>query len=213
MLQHDKNRAGGAVVLKHNPRDAPRTGFDFTGHMRRLCEDMAARLDQLRHIDMSRVAVSFAQTRRAGSQGMFASLTPLRFAGGQAHTVRRKRRWGIQRLYDPDGREMLYILTFYLPRYLDLPLGEKLTTALHELWHIGPDFDGDLRRLGARCYAHGSSQKRYDAHIAALSERWLSLNPPETLYGFLRLKFSDLLARHGRVFGRRVPAPKLVPLE
>ncbi len=194
-------------------RDPPPTGFDFTAHMRRLCDDMVARLEQLRHIDMSRVAVSFAQTRRTGSFGMFASLTPLRFAGGQMHTVRRKRRWGIQRVYAPDGREMLYILNFYLPRFLDLPFREKLTTTLHELWHIGPKFDGDLRRLGGRCFAHGSSQKRYDAHIEALLDRWLGLDPPDSLYSFLTLKFPALTARHGRVFGRRVPVPKLVPLD
>ena len=159
--------------------------------MRRLCDDMVARLDQLRHVDMSRVAVSFSQTRRAGSQGMYASLTPLRFAGGQMHTFRRKRRWGIQRLYDPDGREMLYILNFYLPRFLDLPFREKLATTLHELWHIGPKFDGDVRRLGGRCFAHGSSQKQYDAHIEALLDRWLALGPPESLYDFLRLNFRE----------------------
>ena len=124
---------------------------------------------------------------------MFASLTPLRFAGGQMHTVRRNRRWGIQRLYDPDGREMLYILNFYLPRFLDLPLPREADHVLHELWHIGPKFDGDLRRLGGRCFAHGSSQKQYDAHIEALLDRWLSLAPPESLYDFLRLNFRDLL--------------------
>ena len=196
--------------FRHHP---PQTGFDFTLHMRRLCEDMAARLDQLRHVDMSRVAVSFAQTRRAGSQGMFASLTPLRFAGGRMHVFRRKRRWGIQRLYDADGREMLYILDFYLPRFLDLPFREKLTTVLHELWHIGPKFDGDLRRLHGRCYAHGSSQKQYDAHAEALLDRWLSLGPPEPLYGFLRSNFHELVSTHGRVYGRKVPNPKLVPLD
>ena len=31
-------------------RDRP-TGFDFTLHMRRLCADMVARLDRLRHIE------------------------------------------------------------------------------------------------------------------------------------------------------------------
>jgi hypothetical protein len=194
-------------------RALPQAGFDFTLYTRRLCDDMVARLDQLRHVDMSRVAVSFAQTRRAGSQGMFASLTPLRFADGQMHTFRRKRRWGIQRLYDPDGREMLYILNFYLPRFLDLPFREKLTTVLHELWHIGPKFDGDVRRLGDRCFAHGASQKQYDAHIEVLVDRWLALGPPESLYAFLRLGFRELAARHGRVFGRKVPSPKLVPLD
>lgn len=200
------------ATMKRFRHDPPPTGFDFTSHVRRLCEDMTTRLDQLKHIDMSRVAVSFSQTRRAGAQGMFASLTPLRFADGQMHMFRRKRRWGIQRLYSPDGREMLYILNFYLPRFLDLPLREKLTTVVHELWHIGPKFDGDVRRLGNRCYAHGSSQKQYDAHVEALLDRWLSRDPPGALYDFLRLGFRDLTTRHGRVYGRKVPAPKLVPL-
>jgi hypothetical protein len=144
---------------------------------------------------------------------MFASLTPLRFADGQMHVLRRKRRWGIQRLFDSHGREMLYILNFYLPRFLDLPFREKLTTTLHELWHIGPKFDGDVRRLGGRCFAHGPSQKKYDAQIEMLLDRWLGLNPPESLYTFLRLKFHDLVKHHGRVCGRRVPVPKLVPLD
>jgi predicted metallopeptidase len=194
-------------------RDSAKPGLDFTLHIRRLCEDMVARVEPLRHIDMSRVAVSFSQTKRSGNLGMYASLTPLRFAGGQLHMVRRKRRWGIQRLYAPDGREMLYILTFYLPRFLELPFREKLTTTLHELWHVGPKFDGDVRRLGRRCYAHGSSQKAYDARIETLLDRWLSLDPPALLCDFLRPSFRELIARHGRVFGRKIPAPKLVSLD
>jgi predicted metallopeptidase len=194
-------------------RDAAKPGFDFTLHIRRLCEDMVTRVEQLRHIDMSRIAVSFSQTKRSGNLGIYASLTPLRFADGQLHMFRRKRRWGIQRLYAPDGREMLYILNFYLPRFLELPFREKLATTLHELWHVGPKFDGDVRRLGNRCYAHGSSKVAYDAHIEKLLDLWLSLNPPESLFDFLRPSFGELIARHGRVFGRKVPPPKLVPLD
>lgn len=190
----------------------PASGFDFTEHIRRLCDDMVVRVDSLRHIDMSRVAVSFAQTRRNGATGMFASMTPLRFAGGEIYTVRRNRRWTIQRVCSPEGREMLYVLNFYLPRFLDLPFREKLVTTLHELWHIGPKFDGDLRRLGGRCFAHGASQKKYDAQIELLVNRWLSLDPPESLYDFLRSNFRELVARHGRVFGRRVPTPKVMPV-
>jgi len=188
-------------------------GFDFTGHMRQLCADMVARLDALRHIEMARVAVSFSQTRKTGRYGMYASLTPLRFSGGQTETIRRGRRWGLQRLVGADGREMLYILNFYLPRFLDLPLEEKLSTTVHELWHIGPRFDGDLRRHGGRCFAHSPSQKRYDAYVGRLVDRWLSLSPPEPVYGFLRLSFQQLAARYGHVWGRRTPAPRLIPLE
>lgn len=188
-------------------------GLDFTAHMRRLCDDMAARLPELGHIDLGRIAFGFCQTRKAVRHGMYASLTPLRFAGGQTETIRRGRRWGIQRLKDGAGQEMLYILNFYLPRYLELGFSEKLTTVVHELWHISPQFDGDLRRFGGRCYAHSGSQKRYDAHAAALAQRWLAAGPAPVLYEFLHFSFRDLTARYGKIYGRKIPVPKLIPLD
>ncbi len=67
-------------------------GFDFTLHMRRLCDDTVTRLEELRHVDMARVAVSFCQARKATHHGMYASLTPMRFAGGRTDTFRNGRR-------------------------------------------------------------------------------------------------------------------------
>ena len=189
---------------------ARRLGFDFTGHMHRLCDDIVARVDSLRHIDMARVAVGYSQTRKASGHGMYASLTPMRFAGGRTHTIRRGQKWGVQRLHGADGREILYILNFYLPRFLDLPLREKLDTVVHELWHISPEFDGDTRRLGGRCHAHSSSQAKYDAQVAVLVERYLGGEPGGSAYEFLRYSFRELVARHGRVFGRKFPTPKLL---
>jgi predicted metallopeptidase len=183
-------------------------GFNFTLHIRRLCEDFIARLEPLRHIKLERVAICFSQTRTT-RQGRYATLTPLRFLDGKPHTIRRGRQWGISKVFDAAGREMLYILNFYLPRFLDLPLREKLTTVVHELWHIHPRFNGDVRRLGARHYAHGRSKKKYDADMERLVEQWLRLDPPEELYAFLRDDFRALSARHGRIFGRRFHAPKL----
>jgi predicted metallopeptidase len=184
-------------------------GFDFTFHLRRLCQDMVARVEELRHIDMGLVAVSSSQTRKPGDSGMYASLTPLRFSGGSREVVRRGRKWTIQRFVQ-GGREMLYILNFYLPRFLDLPRGEKLVTVAHELWHIGPQFDGDLRRFGGRFYAHSSSQRQFDAQVEHLVERWLERRPAGMCDDFLSLGFRELVARHGRVYGRRIPAPKLL---
>ncbi len=195
-----------------SPRGRSRAaGFDFTLHVRELCEDMTARLPELRHIDMARVAVAFSQTRKPVKHGMYASLTPLRFPGGRMEVVRRGRRWRIQRLVDEAGREMLYILRFYLPRFLDLDFEEKISTVVHELWHVSPRFDGDLRRFGGRCYAHSGSQKRYDALVDRLARRWLKLAPPEPLYEVLRHDFCGLMGVHGKILGHRIPAPKLIP--
>src|SRR4030095_10646232 len=115
-----------------------------TLRMRLLCADIVVRTPELSHIDLSRVALSFSQTRRGVSWGMYASLTPLRFQGGALTTRRRGRLYQVQRLIDGSGREMLYLLSFYLPRFMNLDFREKLITVFHELWHISPEFDGDL---------------------------------------------------------------------
>ena len=191
---------------------APAAGFDFTFHVRGLCDDMVCRLPELRHVDLTRVAVSFSQTRKPVNHGLYASLTPMRFAGARMHTIRRGRKWTVGRLYDESGREMLYILSFYLPRFLDLAFREKLTTVMHELWHIGPEFDGDVRRFNGRCYAHSGSQRNYDAHVSRLADQWLSLDPPLSVYEFLRHNFRDLVTRYGRIHGTKIPTPKLIPI-
>jgi predicted metallopeptidase len=96
---------------------------------------------------------------------------------------------------------------------LDLAFREKLDTVIHELWHVSPRFDGDLRRLGERKYAHGSSLKKYDAHVKTLVDEWLALDPPERLFAFLREDFRRLSARHGRVIGTRIHAPKMIRVD
>ncbi len=186
------------------------TGLNFTLHMRRLCTDMVHRIDELAHIDMFRVAVGFSQARKSTDYGMFASLTPMRFPGGKRYTIRRGEKWGVQQLEGPHGCEMLYILNFYLPRFLDIAsVREKLLTVLHELWHIGPKFDGDSRRFRGRCHAHTASQENYDARVEILLDRYMAAKPSESIYGFLRLNFQESSTRFGRVIGEKIPAPKL----
>lgn len=187
-------------------------GFDFTVAMRHLCRDMVYRLCELNHIDVDRVAFSLCQARRQSSFGIFASLTPLKFEAGAQQRVIRGRRYGTARLHDENGREFLYILSFYLPRFQNLSLEEKLSTVVHELWHISPRFDGDLRRHAGRCYAHGPSQREYDARMDALAQRWLAVDPPGHVYEFLTHDFAALVAEHGNVVGTRWQTPKLQPL-
>jgi hypothetical protein len=173
---------------------------------------MVLRLPELAHIDLNRVAIAFRQTRKPVRHGLFASLTPMRFEAGELTGVRRGQRYAVQRLFAEDGREMLYILNVYLPRLMDIEFREKLITILHELWHISPQFDGDLRRHAGRCHVHSHSQVQYDAEMGRLVDRWLASDPPAEIYDFLRLSFRKLLARHGGIRGMRIPQPKLIPL-
>jgi hypothetical protein len=139
-------------------------------------------------------------------------MTPMRFEEGSLTTRRRGRNYTVQRLYDASGRELLYILSIYLPRFQNHSLQEKIATIIHELWHISPQFDGDLRRFSGRCFAHGGSQKEYDRQVDEIAAHWWNSAPPPSVYEFLRLSFRDLEKQHGRVYGTKIRQPKLVPI-
>jgi hypothetical protein len=80
------------------------------------------------------------------------------------------------------------------------------------LYHVNPDFDGDLRRHEGRYTIHSHSQREYDAHMAHLARAYLAQNPDPVLHSFLRLGFAELEERHGAVVGIMVPRPKIIPL-
>ena len=185
--------------------------FDFCGHVRRLCADIAARCEELRHVRADRVLFAVTQARNGRAHGLQARVTPLRFHGGALYRRHRGSRYQVQRLF-VHGREMLYLMTFCLPRFLNQAFDDKIVTLFHELFHIGPRFDGDLRRHAGRYAVHSSSQHRYDEHMAALARAYLAADPDPNLHAFLRLNFAQLKHRHGCVVGTVVPRPKLVPV-
>lgn len=182
--------------------------FDFCEAMRLLCNDFVRRLAVFRHIEMRQVGVSFAQTRSREQNGLQAKLTPLRFQDGSQTFQSGSQTWAIQSV-QLGGSELLYVLTFYLPRFLDLPFHEKLTTVAHELFHVSPTFDGDLRRLHTRYHAHSTSQAAYDEKMANLAADYLRLNPPLELVDFLKHDYESLRKSRGRILGLNIPIPKL----
>jgi predicted metallopeptidase len=185
--------------------------FDFCRAMTALCEDISRRHPEFRHIRMPEVGVSFAQTRSPVEWGMQARLTPLRFEGGARTEIRKGREWAVQRVYHR-GQEALYLLTFFLPRFLNLSYREKLITVFHELFHISPEFNGDIRRFSGACFIHTGSQKRYDQQMAVFAEQYLQLNAPEELLRFLQVSFRELQAQCGSVVGVRIAIPRLIPV-
>lgn len=188
-----------------------KTPFDFSSAMRRVCEDVVLRTPDLGHVRMPQVAVTFAQARRRVLHGLQAKLTPLRFERGALTTQRHGAEWTVRRMFLGE-HELFYILTFYLPRFLDQSLEEKFITIFHELFHISPRFDGDIRRMEGRYHVHSHSQKEYDREMAELARKYLATRPDERVWGFLRASFTELVNRHGGVIGHKLPIPRLVRL-
>ncbi len=185
--------------------------FRFCDAVRRLSADVVARTPELAHIDVSRILFGFTQARNNRPHGLQARVTPLRFRRGQLTRRQRGVTFQVQRVF-VDGREMLYLMTFCLPRFLNQEFDDKFVTLFHELYHIGPTFDGDLRRHAGRCAVHTRSQRTYDERMAQLARGYLAGRPAPELHAFLRLNFAQLVARHGGVVGAVVPRPKMIPV-
>jgi Putative phage metallopeptidase len=192
--------------LPTGPVDQP---FDFCGHIEALCRDLVKQCRELSHIDVSRVLFAVNKARNGRPHGLQARVTPLRFRGGELIRNYRGVQYQVQR-FRVEGREILYIMTFCLPRFLNLEFDQKLITVFHELYHIGPDFDGDLRRHRGRYQVHTHSKRQYDEQMAHVARQYLSGCAQPDLHAFLRLNFAQLQEKHGQVIGVVVPRPKLL---
>ena len=200
--------SGSPPWMTSGPNGKP---FDFCACIQQLCADIAYRCKTLDHIDVSRILFATTQARSARSFGLQARVTPLRFREGTLIKRRGGRNFQVQR-YFVGAREMLYVMTFCLPRFLDQAFDDKLITLFHELYHISPAFDGDLRRHEGRYNLHSHSKRSYDEQMAHLARAYLGDGADPALHGFLRLNFAQLQHRHDKVLGVVVPRPKLVPV-
>jgi hypothetical protein len=194
------------VMLGLNPGP-----FQFSERMRILVEDVVQRTPDLVHINLDYVLVGISRARTRRPFGLQAKVTPMRFKQGALTQRRRGWIYQVQQFY-VNGVEMLYLLSFCLPRFQDLPFDEKMITIFHELFHIAPEFNGDLRRHHGRYYQHSHSKKKYDLHMQKYAQSYFDSQPDLGLSEFLKCTFEELHERHGGVQGVMVPVPKLVPL-
>ena len=107
------------------------------------------------------------------------------------------------------GLDVLYMVYFLVPRFLNLSLREKLITIFHELYHISPQFDGDIRRFPGKNYAHGSSRKKYNSLVADLVDGWLQGLEEDALPDFLRRDMEMIRERYRVIVGRKLAAPRI----
>lgn len=187
------------------------TTLNLTGELERLIRDITARTPQLQHVmpDKLLVCVSTGRTTRGGS---LAKIHPLRFAGGERSVKARRGRRSVlctMPTIKHQGEEMLYVIYFLVPRFLELPLREKLITIFHELYHISPACDGDIRRFPGRNYAHGSSTKSYNLLMGKLADAYLEMIPERSALDFLEGDLASLRSRHKAIVGRRLQAPRI----
>jgi predicted metallopeptidase len=189
--------------------------LNLTLELERLIAHITRSVEEFAHIDPRRVLVCVSSTRGGGVHGTYAKIHPLRFEEGKrSKTVRRGMRrfeYEMPRI-SHRGVEMLYVVYFLVPRFLNLPFREKLITLFHELYHISPDFNGDIRRFPGKNYAHGSSTKRYNDRMGRLVDFYLENLDDMGMLAFLQGDMDDVRGRFKTIVGRKMAAPRIMPV-
>ncbi|MDX9708050.1 MAG: putative metallopeptidase [Trichloromonas sp.] len=185
--------------------------LDLSARLAALCRHLTQALPELAHIDPERVLFAVARSRAEGRHGLLARIAPLRFAGGVRELTRRRGPW--RETYrmptlSHGGREIHYLITVFVPRFLRLSFAEKLATVIHELYHISEACDGDIRRFPGRNFAHGSSRAGFDRIVGRLADTCLQSSPPPDLLAFLHLEESAWQDGALRLTGVRVAVPR-----
>lgn len=185
--------------------------FDFTSAMTRLFFHIVDVTPGFEHIEPDRVMIAFNQCRSSRIHGVYASCQPLRFEGGERTRMFRGRLFEMPTVTQ-DGVEMKYILYFMLPRFMNLDFETKLTTVFHEIYHISPKFNGDIRRFKGKNYAHGHSRKVYNDRMRAMMEEYLKKPGSKELASFMKSSFRDISSLHGGVTGTSIRPPRPQPV-
>lgn len=185
--------------------------FDLTHAITEVVHDIRRCCPDFQHIDLNRMMIGIFRAKSTGKSGLIARVHPLRFMNGSLLTRKRSQLYTVQR-FRYESREMLYFMSFCLPRFLDRSPDDKLVTIIHELFHISEKFDGDFRRLGGRCEVHSGRKKNYDAHMAVLAKQYLNNGADRTKLAFFQLNFMQLSQRHTGVVGYELPVPMLLPV-
>jgi uncharacterized protein YgiM (DUF1202 family) len=177
--------------------------FQELSHL--VCEAIPA----FRHYNPNRIAISIARSRSHGTHGVLAYIVPLRYVGGSE--IRKASLRGLMGFYkyeSPDIEQKhpdaLYLLSFVVPKFFRLSARDRAETIVHELYHIHPDFRGDLRRFPGVHRHHGPTPREFNRQVKRLTDE-LVQNAPELLHHpILRMSPEESVA----LSSRRVRLPR-----
>jgi Putative phage metallopeptidase len=156
------------AVPKRTVQGAPRATtleppLNLTEGLREIAREVCYSIPDLAHVRLEAVHFTLFHSRAAERIFTFARCYPLPSA-----MKRRGRHWyRLTSVFTPGGVEARYILSFAWPRFWGMTPRERLETLVHELYHIGPDFDGEARSFEAGGW-HGKGRAWFDAIIAEL---------------------------------------------
>jgi predicted metallopeptidase len=138
--------------------------------LRRLIWDAARKLPELSHVRASRILVVAGEARRSSR----ATIRPLATRLPKQSTRRRP-------MVKFQGRRILYVITLRPAFFRRSSAYERVTTLLHELYHVSTRFDGTLHRGRRHAMLPG---RRFQASLIPLVKRYLAAAEADLLAAF-----------------------------
>ena len=186
--------------------------IDLSGELTGVINEICRFSPSFGHIDHERIAVCIASNRSGGRGATYGKLVPMRFRQGSQVVRHSGRHYSMPEILKGE-LPLLYLIYFYMPRFFDLPAREKIRVIFHELYHISPDFDGDIRRMGRVKVAHGHSRKSFDSSFSGEMEDFLGHISAGPLMDFLDMTSSHIYSGYERIVGLRMKTPRPVPVD
>jgi len=174
-----------------------------------VIHDIVRSSQALGHIDVESTMVCVGSNRSGRRGGLYGKLIPLRFENGSQVLRYRGRFYTIPEVSN-NGRICLYLIYFYMPRFFNLSWEEKLRVMFHELYHISPRFDGDIRRMGPVKKAHGHSKKHFDTLYDSDLQEFIRNIHSTPHQRFLAMDARSLYRNYRRVTAVRMKHPRPV---
>jgi len=141
-----------------------------------LIADITETIEEFAYIEPDQITVNFKRSRDGVNEESQAEITGL---SNSNFTSIQKKEGRIEKFLASkcmlkDGIPIKYSIDLYIPAFFNLNFKEKLVTIFHELYHIHPKFDGELRVFKGKGYMHGSSTERYDKYMEYLVDKYIS---------------------------------------
>jgi predicted metallopeptidase len=180
-----------------------------------LMQELCGVISEFAAFDLSRVKVSVGTSRSRSKHGVWAYVTPLRYVGGGLY--RKGLRRGVPGVYtyklgseDLEAQTApLYLVTILVPRFFYLSFEERIETIVHELYHMHPEFRGDLRRFPKPHIHHGPTPAAYNRRVRELVAEALAIKPELRDHVLLKGAHADFETRKKQRVTR--PTLRFVP--
>lgn len=186
--------------------------INISTFLHELISSICRQFSSFSHIDTEKIHVCIASNRTGGRGATFGKVVPLRFQGGQEVTYHRGKCYAMPKI-EVNSIRILYLIYFYIPRFTDLAPVEKLRVIFHELYHIHPECNGDIRRFGKSGSAHGKSKKRFDTQFEREVFEFAQSIQNTSAWGFLSLDTNGIFKNYRTVLSFRMKIPKPIIIE